>query len=424
MSEIQDEPYVLISADTHAGADILDYKAYLASSWHEEFDEWAGSFTDAWGLLDEADEESKVGPSSFGSSVNWDTPKRREHLENQGIVGEVVFPNTVPPFYPSGVISAPGPRTQDEYDRRWAGVKAHNRWLVDFCAEMPGRRAGIAQLFLYDADDAVKEVHWAKEHGLAGVLLPADHLLKMENLYYPRFDRVWEACADLGMPVHRHVIVPSEAASEESGDAAPAVGRHEAYWYGQRPLTHLILAGVFDRFPKLRFVTTESLAQWVVPHLAALDLYCESAMDSSTLTSFYAGPAVAKLKRKPSEYFATNCYLGSFFNRGDIDARHDIGVDRLMWGADYPHHEGTYPYTMEALRVDFAGVSQEDVRMMTSGTAADVYGFDLANLREIANEVGPRPSQVDVPLPRDQWPTDSVCPTLTTDWRDLVKSVS
>jgi hypothetical protein len=130
------------------------------------------------------------------------------------------------------------------------------------------------------------------------------------------------------------------------------------------------------------------------------------------------------LKRKPSEYFATNCYLGSFFNRGDIDARHDIGVDRLMWGADYPHHEGTYPYTMEALRVDFAGVSQEDVRMMTSGTAADVYGFDLANLREIANEVGPRPSQVDVPLLRDQWPTDSVCPTLTTDWRDLVKSVS
>ncbi len=49
-------------------------------------------------------------------------------------------------------------------------MKAHNRWLVDFCSELPGRRAGIAQIML---DDAVAEVHWVADIGLmGGVLVP------------------------------------------------------------------------------------------------------------------------------------------------------------------------------------------------------------------------------------------------------------
>ena len=91
----------------------------------------------------------------------------------------MLFPNTTPPFYPSGAVTAPGPRSQEEYELRFAGVKAHNRWLADFVSEAPERWAGFAQLFLDDVDAAVAEVRWAADNGFRGVLLPNDHVQRM-----------------------------------------------------------------------------------------------------------------------------------------------------------------------------------------------------------------------------------------------------
>ena len=88
------------------------------------------------------------------------------------MVAEVVYPNTVPPFYPGFVLFA-GPPKAEEYEHRRAGIHAHNRWMVDFCDRQPERRAGIGQFFLNDIDDAIEDVTWIKEHGLrGGVLLP------------------------------------------------------------------------------------------------------------------------------------------------------------------------------------------------------------------------------------------------------------
>jgi hypothetical protein len=77
-----------------------------------------------------------------------------------------------------------------------------------------------------------------------------------------------------------------------------------------------------------------------------------------------------------------------------------------MWGQDYPHVEGTYPYTTEALRHTFAGVDADEVAAMVGANAARVYGFDLARLGELAATVGPRADEVAVPL--DRIPADSV----------------
>ena len=97
---------------------------------------------------------------------------RNSQQEADGIVGEVVFPNTVPPFFPSFVLFAKPPEPED-YEHRLAGVRAHNRWLLDWCNEFPERRAGIGQIFLNDIDDAIDDVSWIKENGLrGGILLP------------------------------------------------------------------------------------------------------------------------------------------------------------------------------------------------------------------------------------------------------------
>jgi hypothetical protein len=101
------------------------------------------------------------------------------------------------------------------------------------------------------------------------------------------------------------------------------------------------------------------------------------------------------LKRKPSEYWETNCWVGaSFMNREDCVDRYEIGVDRIMWGSDFPHEEGTFPFSAQALAHTFAGVPTDEVEMMLSGTAAALYGFDLTELAPLAARFGPRVDEV------------------------------
>ena len=93
--------------------------------------------------------------------------------------------------------------------------------------------------------------------------------------------------------------------------------------------------------------------------------------------------------------------------------RQSVGVDKIMWGTDYPHKEASTPYTLEALRAAFAGVPHEETAKMLGGNAARVYGFDLARLDAIAAEIGPRIADVDVPLqPGDVPKIAEKCPAL------------
>src|SRR5262245_31225342 len=122
MAKIADGRYIVISSDGHAGAQMDTYREYLERAWHDEFDDWARTsvnpFTDLRGQY---------------AYRNWDSAARLRELEDDGVVGEVLFPNTIPPFFPSASLVTRQPKTRDDYDRRWAGLKAHNRWLADFC---------------------------------------------------------------------------------------------------------------------------------------------------------------------------------------------------------------------------------------------------------------------------------------------------
>ena len=88
------------------------------------------------------------------------------------MVGEIIFPNTVPPFFKTSVLICGNPSVED-YKLRLEGIRAHNRWLADWCAEFPDRRAGIGLVYLNDIDAALEDVQWIAKHGLrGGVLLP------------------------------------------------------------------------------------------------------------------------------------------------------------------------------------------------------------------------------------------------------------
>jgi predicted TIM-barrel fold metal-dependent hydrolase len=412
MKPTADQRQILISTDGHCGADVLDYKPYLEARYHDAFDGWASGFHDVWAEATDQDRPAnhRVGIASAQAPLNWDARLRLEYLDSQGIAAEVLFPNTAPPFYPSGALTAPGPRTAEEYELRVAGLRAHNRWLADFCREAPERWAGFAQVFLDDIDDAVAEVRSAKEAGLRGVLLPNDHVLKMANLYYPQYDRLWAACADVGLPVHRHTNFPTESVLE-GGNASALVGMIEMQFYAVRALGHMILAGVFERHPDLTFVITEITSASEVPaYVGRLDMMMKMSLGEETPLVEHIGEAVAALKKLPSEYFEANCYIAGPTH--DLRQAHDLGCPNLMWGADVPHSEGTSPYTLEAIRTVMWDLPEDDLHALLSTRAADVYGFDLEDLQSVADRIGPTLAEIQTPLPPEQrprYPQDTRC---------------
>ena len=112
---------------------------------------------------------------------------------------------------------------------------------------------------------------------------------------------------------------------------------------------------------------------------------------------------------RPIEYVRRNVYF-TYINEPDaVQNREIIGVDNLMWASDYPHSEGTYPYTTEGLRVAFAGMDPAEVQRMVGTTAAEFYGFDVATLRPIADRIGPTVEAVAQPLSPGDYPVDSTC---------------
>jgi hypothetical protein len=91
--------------------------------------------------------------------------------------------------------------------------------------------------------------------------------------------------------------------------------------------------------------------------------------------------------------------------------RHQIGVDRIMWGTDYPHVEGSYPYTRELLRLTFAGVDPDEIQQMLALNAAKLYGFDLEQLAPLAARVGPTRAEIAEPLAHEDVPAPALkCP--------------
>jgi hypothetical protein len=69
-----------------------------------------------------------------------------------------------------------------------------------------------------------------------------------------------------------------------------------------------------------------------------------------------------------------------------------------MWGSDYPHDEGTFPFTREHLRQVFSERTETVMRDLLANTAADLYGFDLAKLKPLADQYGPTVGEVAQPL--------------------------
>jgi len=398
-----DDRYIVVSSDGHAGGDIPDYRPYIPSKWLDDFDAWHAAFENPY-----PDLEGDLGPR------NWNSDRRVNDLYADGIVAEVIFPNTIPPFYPkSSLASQPPAMTKLDAERRWVGLQAHNRWLADFCRATPGQRAGVAQINMLDMEASVAEIRRAHADGLfGGVLLPGTPPGgDAPQLYEPYYEPLWQVCEELGMPLNHHTGSASPPMGDTDVDAV--IFLLEVSWFAHRGLTHLIVGGALDRHPDLHVVFTEQGTAWVPEELARLDFFFDRMATATGSQEAEWGSAVVNgLSLKPSEYWARQCHIGASFMRpNEAGMRHQVGLDRIMWGSDYPHKEASSPYSREAIALAFAGVPKDEAEKMLSLNAAALYGFDLDQLRPIADRIGPRVDEVFAGLPPRAVPRDAnMCP--------------
>jgi hypothetical protein len=160
-------------------------------------------------------------------------------------------------------------------------------------------------------------------------------------------------------------------------------------------------------------VLTEQGTAWIPPELYRLDYFYDRMLNAvGSQEHVWGFPVVSGLSLKPSEYWARQCHVGSSFIRPEeVPLRGQVGVDKIMWGSDYPHKEASYPFSREAIRLSMADVDRDEIAMMLGGNAARVYGFDLDLLDKIAAEVGPSVEEIARPLTAGEVPVEAErCP--------------
>ena len=396
---------MVISVDTHASPPLDVLRSYCTKNYLDEFDAFASTFTPGLNKLDPTilfndDYLADALASLARPLMHYDPDERLKDMDADGIAAEVIFHGALNgqaiPFWTMGGVALELPSDSRASELAIEGFRIYHRWLVDYCAAAPGRRCGLIHLPFWDLEASLEIIREGQEAGLGGINLPAlrPGLPGYHNLHW---EPLWELAESHALSLNLHggyaALDMDQLVGENGG---PLIGYELLYWT-RRALFFLILGGVFDRHPDLKFVLTEQPGAWVLPALAELD---EAA----------TGPVFRRpnLKKRPSEYFFSNCYIGaSFMSKGDVAAalEHDLG-ERLMWGADYPHVEGTFPNSVLSLRLALEGVESEKFLRSVVGTnAASVYGFDADVLRPVTDRVGPTLEELRTPVDPAELPT-------------------
>jgi predicted TIM-barrel fold metal-dependent hydrolase len=389
---MSNDVYTVISSDTHAGLPTEQYRAYLEEKYWPQFDEFLAGRGQAlddiqkMGVSDKAFAEKWFSENEEGLEGGWDAHRRNKEMDNDGIAAEVIFPDadavesrTCAPF---GV----GLGLSGDIDPEigLAGARAHNRWLSELCADSPERRRGVALVQITaDLPDVLGEIQRAYDSGLRAVMIPA-MWMHSEPYHSRRYDPVWALCQELKMPICTH----SGPADKESYDDHLGIYVTEVVWWPARPMWFMMWSGVFDRFPDLKFSVTEAGCWWMPNLLWFWDRLYLGAKGAEKLSSF-------SIETMPSAIFDRNCFIGSSnTKRREIGMRYEIGIDNMPWGNDFPHPEGTWPHSRNALAQTFHDVPIDETRRMIGEAAANYYGFDLSVLRPHAERINVTPSSL------------------------------
>lgn len=246
--------------------------------------------------------------------------------------------------------------------------RAYNDWIAEFCAEAPQAMKGIAMLNNYDPADAVREIERARRLGLVGGIISC-YPGPERNYGRPEYESLWAAAAAHRFPISLHVLTNHNGPYGVPFDKVNYSLRVNAEYWFRLSIADMIFAGVFERHPDLMIETSEHEAGWVPYFLWQMDWTWEHRIRKRMQAS--------AVPQRPSAYFRRNVPVSIIYDRLAIEARDVIGVDRLMWGSDFPHEQSTNPNSKAFLRELLEGVSPADARAILHDNAARLFGFEI-----------------------------------------------
>ncbi len=290
----------------------------LLAAWREMLDAGAvddPGFRSLWGFYLNSDSERAT---SLRGRLQDLGQRRLADMDATGIDRQIIS------------LTAPGTQIFDA-GRAVAMATLANDQLAEACQAHPDRYTGLTAIAPQDPEAAAAEIERGAKLGFKGVIINSH--TRDEYLDDPKFWPVFEAAEALDTPVYLHPNTPSRGLIDPLLDAgldgaifgfAVETGLH---------LLRLIVAGVFDQFPRLRLVVGhlgEALPFW----LFRLDY-----MHAATLRS-RRYPQWKELAARPSDYMRRNVWVttsGMAWAPAIMFTREVLGGDRVLYAMDYPY---------------------------------------------------------------------------------------
>jgi predicted TIM-barrel fold metal-dependent hydrolase len=367
---------VVISMDGHTEA-FLDLKPWMPKRTHAAFDvamaEGRRTFAGAnrfWADLvyagtqfawESANQLVQIDQDKYHQVMTCE--QRLANIDADGVAAEIL-------------IDGFGPNTTDPALQHEI---AHGfiRWFRDYTSPAPHRfTAALVVSLAAGQDTVVREIAAAYENGIRCIHLPPVPQIaaaELPNYNHSAYAPMWRALDERGMAAIWHASVGREKPAwrwngTERGWEALLMLDIETLHHST--LKYLLLAGVPERHPNMKFGYIESGSDWVAPILKSIDRY-------------FAAPTSRpehKLQMKPSEQWARQGFCAGPLDRHEISQRHVVGVKNLLFGSDYIHTEGTFPNTRPHLASILDGVPEDEAWAIVAGNAARLFAFDVDRL--------------------------------------------
>ncbi len=264
-------------------------------------------------------------------------------------------------------------------DPVFAAAMSHawNAWALSTYGQHPDQFVAAGQVAMGDIDLAVKEIEWLAENSFRAINIPCavpDGDTEWVGYNHESYDRVWAAFQVAGIPVCMHVATGRDPRAA-TGSGGAIINKAVGFLKGvMEPLAHILASGVFERFPDIRFATIEADIGWIPWFLEALDLaYYKHHM--------WVRPVMSE---PPSHYWYANCAASVLEDKPGLHLVREFDlIDHVMWSNDYPHHEGTWPHSSQAIERQLDQFTEEERQKLLGRTAATLFGFDETRLLDM-----------------------------------------
>ena len=256
-----------------------------------------------------------------------------------------------------------------------ACAQVFNDWLAEFVSYDPKRLIGVSVIPMDDAVWAAGELERTTKRGLKSPMIQVQAPEGSPPYRDPAYDRFWAVAQEGGIPITLHSFtgrrapisrVMLEAQPPEVRSQGPSMFV-EAFNEIQIVLADdFIFGGVLDRFPDLRIICAEWEVSWVPGFMGRVNTYQDIAPRVN----------LPNLKMRASDYVRTNCWHGIIDDPYAQLAIPAVGVDRVMWGSDFPHVRSIGLGVEEVVTALLDTLSVEERDKVVCGNTADIFNLD------------------------------------------------